>query len=276
MSRNNLDRTGAHGNQEAPPEALQSLEFVSPTELVDLPSKGKFYPEGHPLYQKETVEIKYMTAKDEDILTNQSLLKKGLAIERFLQSVLLDKNINSLSLLIGDRNAILIAARKSGYGPSYDTKITCPNCGEVNRVSFDLENPAVKEPIIEDKYNIEQEGNIFYVTPPLSGFRVGLKLLTGKEENKIAQMLADKKNKNEANVTAQFRLMITSVEGDSSPKTINYYVDRMPTQDSRYLRAAYTMVNPSVKIAEDFECRSCGYEQELEVPFGADFFWPDR
>ena len=70
--------------------------------------------------------------------------------------------------------------------------------------------------------------------------------------------------------------MITSVEGDESRATIDYYVDNMPTQDSRYIRAAYNMVNPSIRIVEDLECHACGHEQEVDVPFGADFFWPDR
>ena len=275
MSRNDIERTGAHASQEAPPEVLQGLSFVAPTELVDLPSKGS-YPEGHPLHGKETIEIRFMTAKDEDILTNQSLLKKGVAIERFLKNVIIDKNVNTDHLYIGDRNAILIAARISGYGASYETKVNCPHCGEVNRVNFDLTSPQISEPKIDEKYNMVVEEGNYFVTTPLSKLKIGLRILTGKDENYLTKRLTDKKTKDLANVTEQFRLMISSVQGDSSRKTIDYYVENMPTQDSTYLRAAYAMINPSVKIVDDFECRSCGYEQELEVPFGADFFWPNR
>jgi len=276
LSRNNQDRTGAHGQQSAPPpEVLKGLDFVTPTEFVDLPSKGQ-YPEGHPLSGKDSVEIRFMTAKDEDILTNQSLLKKGLAIERFLQNVLLDKSIATEDLLIGDRNAILVAARRSGYGADYDTTVSCPACGEKNQINFNLGEPKIKETSYPQEYNIELVEGEIYVTPPLTGFRVGLRLLTGRDETYIAKRMTDKKIKNEDLVTQQFRLMITSVQGDSSRNTIDYYVDRMPTQDSRYIRAAYGFINPTVKISEDFECHSCGHEQEMEVPFGADFFWPDR
>lgn len=275
MSRNNPDRSGAHDNQSVPPEVLRKLEFVSPTEMVDLPSKGK-YPEGHPLCGKDSIEIRFMTAKDEDILTSQSLLKKGLAIERFLQNVILNKSINTESMYICDRNAILIAARSSGYGASYETKVNCPNCGTSNEVVFDLSNPEMKESIIEEKWNIEKNGVEFFVTPPLTGIKVGIRLLNGKDENYLAKVIGNKKKKEESNVSAQLRLMISSVEGDTSRATVDYYVDNMPTQDSRYIRNAYAMVNPTVRITEHLECHSCGYEQEMEVPFGADFFWPDR
>lgn len=275
MSRNDPDRTGAHESQSVPTEVLRKLEFVTPTELVDLPSRG-MYPQGHPLCGKEAIEIKFMTAKDEDILTSQSLLKKGLAIERFMQNVIIDKSINTEDMYVCDRNAVLIAARSSGYGSAYNAKINCPNCQTVNELSFDLSDPEVKESIIEDKWNIEQNGNEFLLTTPMTKLKVGIRLLTGRDENYLAKVFADKKKKQESNVSTQFRLMITSVEGDDSRATVDYYVDNMPTQDSTYIRAAYNMVNPSIRIVEDLECHACGHEQEVDVPFGADFFWPDR
>ncbi len=275
MSRNNPDRTGAHESQSVPSEVLRKLEFVTPTELVDLPSNGA-YPADHPLCGKDTIEIKFMTAKDEDILTSQTLLKKGLAIERFMQNVIVDKSINTEDMYVCDRNAVLIAARSSGYGANYDARVNCPNCQTVNNISFDLTEPEVKESIIEDKWNIEQNGNEFILTTPMTKLRVGIRLLTGRDENYLAKVFADKKKKQDTNVSTQFRLMITSVEGDESRATIDYYVDNMPTQDSRYIRAAYNMVNPSIRIVEDLQCHACGHEQEVDVPFGADFFWPDR
>ena len=110
----------------------------------------------------------------------------------------------------------------------------------------------------------------------MTKLKVGLRLLIGRDENYLAQQMADKKIKEEKNVSTQLRLMITSVEGDESRTTIDYYVENMPTQDSRYLRNVYQMVSPSIRIAQDLECHACGHEQEVDVPFGADFFWPDR
>lgn len=272
MSRNNQERTGAHATTEAPPEVLKRLEFVAPTELVDLPSKG-LYPEGHPLSGQDSIEIRFMTAKDEDILTSQSLLKKGVAIERFLQNVILNKSIRTEDMWVCDRNAVLIAARRSGYGAEYETKINCPHCGEVNHLTFDLNNPEIVEPNLTD---IVFDGGQYFVTAPLTNFRVGLRMMNGRDEAFMAKLLTDKKRKEENNVTEQLRRIITSVEGDDSAVTLNYYVDNIPTQDSRFLRAAYNALSPSIRIVNDLKCHSCGYEQEMEVPFGADFFWPDR
>ena len=128
MVRNNIDRAGARSNSadETVTDADTLLNFVTPTQFVDLPSKGKGYPQGHPLCGKETVEIKFMTAKDEDILTSKDLLKKGVAIDRLIQNLLVDKNIRSSDILLGDRNAIIISARSSGFGHLYNTNVTCP------------------------------------------------------------------------------------------------------------------------------------------------------
>ena len=123
--RNNEDRLmGGHKPtpSEDTPQMPNPMDFVTPTEIVDLPSMGS-YPEGHPLCGKETIEIKHMTAKDEDILTNRSMLKKGIAIDRLLQNILKDKSIDARTLYVGDRNAILIHARASAYGQDYKTKI---------------------------------------------------------------------------------------------------------------------------------------------------------
>ena len=125
--------------------ATNVLDFITPTEIVDLPSKGLGYPKNHPLCGKDSVEIKYMTAKEEDILSSASLLKKGIALERFLKAILKDQSIDPETMLSGDRNAVIIAARSSGYGFDYDTKVNCPSCGEANKMSFDLSNPKIKE-----------------------------------------------------------------------------------------------------------------------------------
>ena len=279
MSRNDLERTGATPSADASAQNSGKLEFVTPTEFVELPSKGRGYPVGHPLHQQEVVEIRFMTAKDEDILSSQTLLKKGIALERFMQNILVNKKIKTDTLLSGDRNAIIIAARKSGYGPNYDTKVQCPACGETSNFSFDLDNPILKESQINDELGISTTSDgTFIVTAPLSGMNIELRLLTGKEEMKFADKLRNRKKKKlaDAAISDQLKLMIVSVQGQKDPGVVNAYVNSLPTQDSRYLRQAYKVISPDVRIVEEFECPSCDHMQELEVSFGADFFWPDR
>ena len=277
--KNELEDSGVRDkHQDAPPQK-SLLDFVSPTDFVELPSKGLFYPESHPLHNKEVIEIKYMTAKEEDILTSDTLLKKGLAIERFIESVILDKAIKAQDLLIGDRNAILIAARISGYGASYDTKMQCPACDSQNEISFDISKAKIHHPEVEGLNSIEknEKGNYIFLLP-VCGFKVECRLLTGKDENTLTELTRSKrKNRLEDSVvTDQFKAMIISIDGVTDRKILNDFIDVMPAADARSLRKAYQSITPNVEIKDEVSCTSCGHTQELEVPFGADFFWPDR
>ena len=289
-TRNNQERLDAQNveasNQQLPPEnennetnAPQGLNFSVPTEFVDLPSNGVGYPEGHPLYEKDTIEIRFMTAKDEDILSSRTLLKKGLAVERFLDNILVDKNLKAADILVGDRNAILIAARISGYGSDYQTQVGCPSCGEKTHFTFDLNNRIVDESRINEKLNLSKtEDGDFTTIMPLSKFKLNFKLLNGADEAYLSQLTMKKsKSKDaEAMFSDQYKRMIVSIEGHTEKNVINHYVNNMPTLDSRHLRACYKEATPSVTVTENFLCSSCNHEEDMEVPFTADFFWPDR
>jgi hypothetical protein len=278
-----MERMGAVPQPEAPTTETTNvqnpLHFVAPTEFVDLPSKGLGYATDHPMNGRDTIEIRFMTAKDEDILTSKTLLKKGIAIERFLDNVIVDKNVKASSLLVGDRNALIIASRISGYGSDYVTKITCPSCGDTSDFSFDLTKKQIRESQIDESLGLTQtpEGN-FSAMMPLSKFRVDFRLLNGKDEIYLTQLATNKiKGKlPETGLTDQYKRMIVAVEGHQNQQTINNFVDNMPTRDSRFLRTCYNLANPDVKIMDDFSCNACDFEQELEVPFGADFLWPNR
>jgi hypothetical protein len=283
MSRNK-DRLGGHTPEpaEAPQQpvekAFDPLSFVAPTEFVELPSKGS-YPEGHPLHGKEVLEMRFMTAKEEDILSSQTLLKKGLAIERMLDSLIVDKSIKAQDLLIGDRNALIIAARISGYGANYKTQIGCPSCGTRTQFDFDLTQQHVHESQENEKLNLKKLPNGNFTTKmPYSGFNIEFRLLDGRDEQFLAKLATDKKKRKMADtiLTDQFKQMIVSIEGHSDRSIIARYVDNMPTLDSTQLRGCYKLASPDVKVTSAFECNSCGYSQEMEVPFNTDFFWPDR
>mgnify|MGYP003650037680 CR=1 FL=1 len=283
MSRNK-DRLGGHTPEpaEAPQQpvekAFDPLSFVAPTEFVDLPSKGN-YSETHPLHGQEVIEMRFMTAKEEDILSSQTLLKKGLAIERMLDSLIINKSIKAQDLLVGDRNALIIAARISGYGANYKTQVACPGCGVRNHFDFDLNAQQTHESQESEELNLKRLANgNFTVKMPYSKFNVEIKLLDGKDEQFLTKLASDKKKRKmiETNLTDQFKRMIVNIEGHADRSIIGKYVDNMPTLDSRHLKSAYRMASPDIKITSDFECNSCSYSEEMEVPFNTDFFWPDR
>jgi len=253
------------------------LNFVAPTEFVELPSRGRGYTEDHPLHGQETIEIKFMTAKEEDILTSQALLKKGLALERFLKNIIINKAIKPESLVIGDKNAILIAARGSGYGWDYETTVQCPECATKNIMIFDLRNPPVIGNFNVDQTIVTEINNgIYSTTMPFSKFTVQFRLMTGADENVLTKELANTSETSEPNLlTGQFKRLITSIEGHSEQSIIDQYVENMPTIDSRHFKICLRSITPNVEIKETLNCKSCGFEKEVEVPFGTDFFWPE-
>ncbi len=278
--RNNEDRMGANQSSgaEPPPQAAnQTLNFVVPTEFVELPSKGKYYPENHPLYMKENIEIRHMTAKDEDILTSRTLLKQGVALQRFMSNIIVDKNIKLESLLVGDKNAIIVAARISGYGPEYQTRIGCPACLENVEFTFNLLEGETKEGSIEDDSSFMTDHGTLMVKLPTTGVDLETRFMTGRDEDQITKSMKSKKKKNpDVSVTHQLSRMIVSVNGDNSVATIRRFISVLPARDSRHLRNIYKKASPNVDLTQMFECSECGHEQALEVPFTADFFWPDR
>ena len=290
--RNNEKRLGVSQGKSLPEDAAaaataaqppqpQGLSFVVPTEFVELPSRGVFYPEGHPLHNKEDVEIKFMTAKEEDILTSASLIKRGLAIDRLISSLLLDKTIDTESLTAGDRNAILIAARISGYGKAYETKVICPACGTGTAHVFDLEDSTMSRNCFDEEFLQEKqvtvEDNLFYVTLPKTKVRVGMKVLTGKDE--LYLMNVKKKRKaddTETTVTDQLSNIIASLNGETDPWNVRRFVESMPISDSKFLRTLYRELSPNVDLTQSFGCFSCGHVSDMEVPFNTEFFWPKQ
>ena len=283
MSRNK-DRVGSGPKVASPPTPVlqgdgNAFSFVIPTEFVDLPSQGNFYSPDHPLHGKDCVEIKQMTAKEEDILTSRTLLKKGVALERVIASLIVDKNIDPDSLLIGDKNAIIIATRVAGYGADYTTSVNCPECGVAQSYCFNLNTATIVHGGELETYDvIHNENGTFNVTLPNTGLVITFKMLTSKDEKNLLQgVTTDRKKKDmERNVTRQLAQIIVAVNESSEPQVVNYVVENLPSLDARHLRLAYRDVAPHVDLTQIFECSECDYAQEMEVPLTADFFWPDR
>jgi len=255
------------------------LIFETPSGFVDLPTRGVFYPPDHPLHNKEQVEIKHMTAKEEDILASKALLKKGVAIDRFLQSVIKNRNIDVNDLYVGDRNAILIAARITGYGEDYTTQITCPNCMSVTKFSFDLSEQTLSEGALAEDADIKvTENGTLMLSLPVLKVDVELRMLTGKSESYLTRLAISKKGKDkvDSSLTDMLKTVIVSVSGRTDSTTIESLVNHLPARDSQYIRHTYSKAVPNVSLRQKFECSSCSLEDEMEVPLNAEFFWPKQ
>ena len=283
MSRNK-QRTAAATDAVAAtapttPAAPASLSYVTPTEFVELPSRGKFYSTDHPLHNKEVIEMRYMTAKDEDILTSPALLKNGVAIDRLIENLIVDKNVSANSLLLGDKNAVILAARVSGYGEQYEVNVNCPACGTTIEHSFDLSqiphNHGVQPDDDTESISLTPEGT-FLATLPKTQFTAEFRLLNGEDETYIEQAASKlrKLNLPESSSTTLLKQLVVSINGVNVPSEIANFIDNMPALDSRFLRKTYQKIVPNVDLNQEFACRECDFEQQMEVPFTSDFFWP--
>jgi hypothetical protein len=243
------------------------------TEMVGLPSKGLLYPEGSPL-RNGSIEVKYMTAKEEDILTNQSYIKSGVVIDKLLQSLVVSP-IDFNDILIGDKNAILIAARVYGYGPHYVFNYTNPGTNEDEEVMIDLTQVQDKE---IDESLVKTPGvNEFEFELPASKRKVTFKLLTQRDENNIQLDLKNqRKMKREAELTTRLKHTILSIDGDTDKATIREFVDtELLAVDSRALRNYIKDMSPDVDLTFNFEGEDGTIVNNVQIPIGVTFFWPD-
>lgn len=265
--RNNEDRlSGLVTQQETSAIQNSNLSFVTPTEFVDLPSKGKLYPVGHPLHKKLSIEIKQMTAKEEDILTSESYIKKGIVLEKFLEAIVVDKNIRPEELTTVDRSAIFLAARVLAYGPEYQVGVICPKCSKKHEFIYDLADSPKTFPV-SDELALTEKGT-FFIELPNTKWNVECKALFGKDEVK-----GENNQTNNSLVSAQIKSLIVSINGVTEKKLLEEAINVMPAKDSKFLRQAYKEKSPSVKFAFNLECE-CSYTGEVDVPITLEFFWP--
>ena len=239
-----------------------------PSEVIDLPSEGKLYSKDSPLKDGK-IEIKYMTAKEEDILTSQNLIKKGVVVDRLIDSLILTQGVKSADLILGDKNAVMVAARILAYGPEYVCDIPNPQGGTITQTFNLAECPFIKLPdgITKNKFEVDL---------PISKKKITFKLLTGKEENVIIEELkASKKIGSDVSpeLTTRLRHTITSVEGDESQSTINNFVQNLLARDSMYLRKQIKNVTPDIELSQEVEIE--GESVKVDIPMTVGFFWPE-
>ena len=241
--------------------------YKFPTEVVELPSKGYFYPKGHPLASGK-VEVKYMTAKEEDILTSQNLIEQGIVIDKLLESLVIDKKININDMLVGDKNAIMVASRVLGYGKDYE-------------FTYDGEEQSVDlsklEPVDIDFTKYTKGVNEFTFELPSSKRSLTFKLLTGEDEKNIALEIAARRKiskEQSFELTTRLKKMILSVDGNSTKAHINNFVDNeFLSRDSFAFRQHLEDITPDVDMSATV-VDSAGKETVVSVPVTVRFFWP--
>jgi len=254
----------------------QKQETTYPSEIVDLPSNGHFYDSSSPL-SNGTINLKVMTAKEEDILTNQNYIKKGIVLDKLIESLIVDKDIKLDDLLLGDKNAVFVATRRFAYGDSYGPlQIKCPSCRENNECTFNLIELKYKE-IDFSKY--EPNVNKFDIQLPYCKKTVTCKLLTSGDERQIeneTKMLQKIKTGSTAEVTTRLRYTIVAVDGNNNKQEIQKFVENeLTSRDSLELRKLVKERTPDIDLNFNFKCEHCNHEERIGVPLTVQFFWPD-
>ena len=241
-------------------------EVKFPTEVVDLPSKGLLYPKDSPLSSGK-IEIKYMTAREEDILTSANLIKQGVVVEKLLESLIVDKSIKVDDLLIGDKNAILIASRVLAYGKEYEVEI------EGQKVVVDL--TKLKDKLLDE--SIASDGvNEFEFELPATKRKLTFRLLTSGDEKIIDEEVKgyEKLHGIGYELTTRLKQQIVSVDGDTKRASINSFVDNeFLSRDSIAFRAHVASIMPDVDMTSTF-IDADGNEKEFTVPMTVTFLWP--
>lgn len=245
-----------------------------PVDLVPLPSKGKVYAEGSSLHGKDRVELRAMTAREEDILTSKALLKKGTVITELIKSCLADKSVNPSDLLTGDRNALMVAIRATGYGAAYDAAVECGECGHSANQTFNLGALPILPLELEPRAPGE---NAFEFLLPKCKKRVIFKFMSGRDEEEIMAIQERQKKMNLPSdniVTTNLLFSIISIDGITDRAKISAFVKTMPALDSLTLREYIKKHEPGISMKQEVVCPACGSSSEVSMPIGVTFLWP--
>jgi hypothetical protein len=247
-----------------------------PTEVIGLPSKGLIYPESNPLSSGQ-IEIKYMTAREEDILSSQNLIKKGVVLDKLFESVVVSEGVNIGDISVGDKNAILLATRILGYGAEYNVEVTDPFTLEPQKVTIDLSKVQTKE--VDD--SILNRENRYEFELPTAKKKIKFKLLTHKDEIDInaeiqaLNRLVKGDNNISQEVSTRLRYMIVEVDGNTDRGFINNFVkNNLLARDSKVFREYVKSISPDMDFKYEFTSELTGESEALDIPFGVGFFYP--
>jgi len=245
-----------------------------PVEIVTLPSQGKYYPKGHPLRESGgQLELKGMTAKEEDILTSTNLIANGTVMDRLMESLVVHKGVKPADLNTGDLNAVVIASRVLAYGKDYPIEIDCDSCEEKIEHTVDL--TQLESP--DDLIDVNEDGHHQFVTE--TGLNITVRPLTRGDELDIEntdKILSKRYSKGlTTSVTSRLKQIIVSINGETDKSILSSMVENLVVKDSKLIREEFDKINPSIDMTMEVTCEGCGHTMKGGMPIGLNFFWPD-
>ena len=253
----------------------EDFNWEVPVEAVPVPSEGNVYSVNSALHGRSILEIKAMTAQEEDILTSRALIRQGSVISHLIKSCLIDKSVNVDELLLGDKNALMVAIRVTGYGSRYSADVSCRSCGKGSNHDFDLASLEIRRLEIDP---VAPGENLFHFRLPVTKKDIHFKFLTGKDESEISVMSERMKKMTDSStdnmITTRLAYQIMSIDGITDKNKIGMFVKSMPAQDSRKLRTYIDQNEPGIDMRVQMNCQHCGTNSRVSLPLGSEFLWP--
>lgn len=279
--KNDVFAASSNDKRQSAPEGvirqdiMKEFDWEVPVDISPLPSQGRVYPVNSSLHGKESLAIKAMTAKEEDILMSRAFSKQGTTVTELIRSCVVDKNFDPGDLLVGDRQALLVAIRITGYGADYRLDLDCPACDKRSTGEFDLSSLELQRLEIDP---VTPGANEFLTVLPVSKKRVTFKFMTGKDEQEM-NSLVERRRKllgdgAENVITTRLSFQTLSVEGITDKNKIGMFIANMPARDSLHLREHIRKHEPGLNMKSNFHCSLCGADSEVTLPLGVSFFWP--
>lgn len=257
------------------------LSFVVPTEIVKLPSAGHLYDENSPLRGLTEVEVKAVTAAEEDIMINDSFIQQGVVFDRLIDSILITPGVTSQDLMDCDKIAVLMSARKTGYGDNIDFNVACASCGHQYEMQASLSKMLERSgqstyaPSSGEEWEYLNDSNTYSFNLPTSDLDVNIKLLSPSDTKNLLASRAQKERLGlPHNETVEFlRAVLVSAQGVTDRSALNKLAEVLPAADARRIRVVHNQNMPSIETSQETTCPSCGHEEVKEVPFSLGWFW---
>lgn len=249
------------------------LSFVVSTEFVSIPTKGKFYPKTSSLHGVEQVELKHMTAKEEDIISSITATTGERVFEKLLDSLIMDKNIKAADLCEEDKTALLLSARATGYGSEYVVNDFCDKCNSNTQFTYDLTKVETIEP--DKEFDYDAHLDTYTITLPVSKIQAMIKQLSDEDTESLKRERAQKeKHGIDFNETVAFlKKVIVSANNVSDPKLISDLIEVLPAADAKVVKTFFANCRPRISTVQDVTCSNCGAPSRKEAPLSWAFFW---
>lgn len=252
------------------------ISFVVPTSIVELPTSGEFYDKNSSMFGRDKIEVKQMTAKEEEILSNPDFIKDGTMLDRLIDSIVVDKTINTEDIFMSDKNAIIMHARIASYGPEYGVSNFCTACNTEQEFIFDLNKSKLSGKLDIEGVVYDSESQTYEFILPTSQITMNIRVLGPREDRYLAEQKERSKKLNLpfSDTLSFLRIVVVSANGVEDQGMLNKLFEVLPVLDIRMIKKVSNSSIPFLDTTQEVACGGCGHVTESEVPFSLGFFWP--